>query len=1308
MLLASSWISVRAQVAPNDCVLLLDNPFGTCDGCNQQIFLNNSCTEAFVCSDSGDGCYLTCPDEGYTLVPNFGDDGTTLSWLCYEEIGTTCPGPVKIYCPGEPDEVPAGGITQADSSRCECDGQLYVSPDCKHADICRDLGENNFVVRNDNDCEDDETIQFDYLTWETTCADNVDNCPGQGGFSLGCQDNSPTIPVDPQCTYTDKPFTTFEPCECDNQVFINEDCTQAFLCLDILPEGQAGEGCLVECNPGQKIYPEFSVAGSQVDFTCVDEEFHSCPGEFNIACASDPVDPVSDPCFCDGEILISPDCQTLELCRLVGNPGTFIKRETTCEDGDIIHIDFQRWTADCAPDTGNCPEAGGLQWGCGTGSPALPFLCGSDGGYGRENTLGAGQCDCNGRTYINAECDVGLFCNDGVPNNDFYDGCNKVCGANELLVQNLTDPTGWSCASEPADCLGQYEVPCPGEYDTLVPSEDDCINDGDIIVGTLCTTGFFCQSGGGSSLTCSNAGDIIVITNAQTGDFACVDPAVATCPPGGGYRYGTYSLDTGGGSSTASMSSSTSTVSTSSFTTLSTSMVTEIPVGIDPNPCILESNPLGTCDSCEGQVFLNNDCSQAYECAATGDGCTITCPEGYKLAPDFGANGLDVTWRCIEAFDHICAGAFKIYCPGEPDEVPAGGITQADSSRCECDGQLYVSPDCKHADICRDLGENNFVVRNDNDCEDDETIQFDYLTWETTCADNVDNCPGQGGFSLGCQDNSPTIPVDPQCTYTDKPFTTFEPCECDNQVFINEDCTQAFLCLDILPEGQAGEGCLVECNPGQKIYPEFSVAGSQVDFTCVDEEFHSCPGEFNIACASDPVDPVSDPCFCDGEILISPDCQTLELCRLVGNPGTFIKRETTCEDGDIIHIDFQRWTADCAPDTGNCPEAGGLQWGCGTGSPALPFLCGSDGGYGRENTLGAGQCDCNGRTYINAECDVGLFCNDGVPNNDFYDGCNKVCGANELLVQNLTDPTGWSCASEPADCLGQYEVPCPGEYDTLVPSEDDCINDGDIIVGTLCTTGFFCQSGGGSSLTCSNAGDIIVITNAQTGDFACVDPAVATCPPGGGYRYGTYSLAPTSTSSSTSIMTSSSTSIDVTTDSTSTISTSTESALSSGSTSAPISSMPTSSSTLSSSSSTTSKSGSSTDSTLSTSITSASTSSANTSTSTSVTSASTSSTSTSTSTSVTSASTSSASTSTSTTSTSTSTTSTSTSTTSTPTSTSSSSSSSTSTEEGGSESSSSTLSSTTSEEEDDDDDDGATTARLSVAALSLVVTWTFL
>ena len=43
------------------------NPIAECDGCNQQLFLNEGCDQAFICSDYAtegtDGCLLDC-EEG--------------------------------------------------------------------------------------------------------------------------------------------------------------------------------------------------------------------------------------------------------------------------------------------------------------------------------------------------------------------------------------------------------------------------------------------------------------------------------------------------------------------------------------------------------------------------------------------------------------------------------------------------------------------------------------------------------------------------------------------------------------------------------------------------------------------------------------------------------------------------------------------------------------------------------------------------------------------------------------------------------------------------------------------------------------------------------------------------------------------------------------------------------------------------------------------------------------------------------------------------------------------------------------------
>ena len=49
------------------------NPIGTCDGCNQQIFWNEGCDQAFLCSEYAlaegeDGCLMECMEGEVTIV----------------------------------------------------------------------------------------------------------------------------------------------------------------------------------------------------------------------------------------------------------------------------------------------------------------------------------------------------------------------------------------------------------------------------------------------------------------------------------------------------------------------------------------------------------------------------------------------------------------------------------------------------------------------------------------------------------------------------------------------------------------------------------------------------------------------------------------------------------------------------------------------------------------------------------------------------------------------------------------------------------------------------------------------------------------------------------------------------------------------------------------------------------------------------------------------------------------------------------------------------------------------------------------
>ncbi len=155
-------------------------------------------------------------------------------------------------------------------------------------------------------------------------------------FSTSCnasssiQVGSPDIPNIELCDYTEIASTEFSSsaCECNGQAYVNEDCTAGFSCMDALPNGQTGDGCLYQCDPGFRLFPTFSDIGTVVTWACVDEDEVVCPGEYNKVCPPDEVDPISDSCDCPGELLVSGDCQSAALCETsdrkldISCPGT--------------------------------------------------------------------------------------------------------------------------------------------------------------------------------------------------------------------------------------------------------------------------------------------------------------------------------------------------------------------------------------------------------------------------------------------------------------------------------------------------------------------------------------------------------------------------------------------------------------------------------------------------------------------------------------------------------------------------------------------------------------------------------------------------------------------------------------------------------------------------------------------------------------------------------------------------------------------------------------------------------------------------
>ena len=61
-----------------------------------------------------------------------------------------------------------------------------------------------------------------FFRWE--CVSDDGQCPGLGGFKLGCPEE---VPTNPESSTQVNPYGT---CECDGQFFSNDDCTAGIFC----------------------------------------------------------------------------------------------------------------------------------------------------------------------------------------------------------------------------------------------------------------------------------------------------------------------------------------------------------------------------------------------------------------------------------------------------------------------------------------------------------------------------------------------------------------------------------------------------------------------------------------------------------------------------------------------------------------------------------------------------------------------------------------------------------------------------------------------------------------------------------------------------------------------------------------------------------------------------------------------------------------------------------------------------------------------------------------------------------------------
>ena len=516
---------------PSDCTYIDKPPEieGSCDGCPNQVLVNSYCTEGFICNPDDypggeEGCLLTCPSR-YRIVPNF--SGNQLNWTCIEEHDQFCPGEFKMYCESDPVEA-------IDPSSCRCDGEVLVSGDCQTGEICVARGD-TFEVRTSINCGGDEHISLNFAQGPSSmeCVENNDNCPGGGGFRLGCGPGAPIPTYQDECEIVTNPLGI---CSCNYQAFVNRDCTAGFQCLD---EVQAeNSGCLFVCDSGTKIVPRFSDSGRRVEWNCIDANLHSCPGEFNITCPADQIILDEVTCECEGQLFVTDDCHQSAFCLSRGDQ--YESRTISCSDDEIVTLDYSSFTWDCATDFGTCPGQGGFHFGCGAGRYEVPYLCQDVSAESAGNDFGFGDCFCNDQVFIDYDCTRGFQCRLDVAESLYNDGCLHTCAEGELLrpILDASNDTsvGFECVDESTyTCPGAYVERCPGQSpieSSLDSSSCDC--EGQLLVVGGCQKSLLCT--GGLVNTCA-PGQIVDVDITNLNNVGCKTDD-GSCPSLGGYKLG--------------------------------------------------------------------------------------------------------------------------------------------------------------------------------------------------------------------------------------------------------------------------------------------------------------------------------------------------------------------------------------------------------------------------------------------------------------------------------------------------------------------------------------------------------------------------------------------------------------------------------------------------------------------------------------------------------------------------------------------------------------------------------------------------
>merc|ERR1712027_32643 len=162
------------------------------------------------------------------------------------------------------------------------------------------------------------------------------------------------------CDWRENPLGT---CECNDQLFVNDDCTQGFFCYTNTTTPAGADGCFLECIDGYTLYVDPRNGGSWRCIPDSDAGFLICPNrQWNTECACPDCD--IGACECEGQIRVSQDCRQAKYCNGDGSYQTL-----DCYLGQIVKVNVVTLEWYCDEDDGRCP--GAFNVGC-DADPAYP------------------------------------------------------------------------------------------------------------------------------------------------------------------------------------------------------------------------------------------------------------------------------------------------------------------------------------------------------------------------------------------------------------------------------------------------------------------------------------------------------------------------------------------------------------------------------------------------------------------------------------------------------------------------------------------------------------------------------------------------------------------------------------------------------------------------------------------------------------------------------------------------------------------------------------------------------------------------